>query len=349
MGGRSFAVCAILAAAGCADAFSTGALGSLGRLPATASVSLRSAAPLMRKAAPAVAMCAESVASTEETKEVAAPKPPTIPKNEIEMVTQAAESCVVAFKDGVTRQKLRLLMPRDGMLQATDENWPGGIMELYKACAPCVRNLVRKACVKDMAPRIQEQRLDDSGVDGISLFTAECTNARDDVSAFCQPSPETMGPLEQVCNAAGPRLVMMVNPQWRETSDGSLPKTRTPRAPRPRALPPPAAPALTRRARTRSYDELGAKGGLLGQIGNFLGGTAGVRDKTQQLGFKDVFAASPQPHHPPPLHTHLPRQRAPPHPSPLSPNAGLPSAAVCGPRRRLPDPLPLRARRPPRP
>lgn len=40
-------------------------------------------------------------------------------------------------------------------------------MELYKSAAPCVRNLVRKACVKDLAPKIREQRLDESGVDGI--------------------------------------------------------------------------------------------------------------------------------------------------------------------------------------
>lgn len=47
----------------------------------------------------------------------------------------------------------------------------------------------------------------------------------------------------QICKSAGPRLVLIVNPQWRETADG--------------------------------YDLLGSKEGLLGQIGNFLGGTAG--------------------------------------------------------------------------
>jgi hypothetical protein len=60
-----------------------------------------------------------------------------------------------------------------------------------------------------------------------------------------------------VCGSAGPRLVLLVNPQWRETYD--------------------------------SYDELGKKGGVLGMIGNFLGGTTGTREEIQKLGFSDTY------------------------------------------------------------
>ncbi|KAJ1490870.1 hypothetical protein T484DRAFT_2018545 [Baffinella frigidus] len=253
---------AFLAAAGCTDAFVPITLAGLQRTSVTARISPSVAPHIRNKVGVRTRMCAEASATADEGTKVAAPtvvapKPPTIPKDEMEMVKMAAQASVNAFNDGITRQKMRILMPRDGLLQATDENWPGGIMELYKSAAPCVRNLVRKACVKDLAPKIREQRLDESGVDGISLFTAECTSSRDDVSAFCQPSAETVGAIEQVCSAAGPRVVLIVNPQWRETNDG--------------------------------YDQLGAQKGLLGQIGNFLGGTADVRGKIVELGFKDVY------------------------------------------------------------
>lgn len=130
-------------------------------------------------------------------------------------------------------------------------------MQLYQACSPLVRSLLRKASKNDMAPKIDEQRLDESGVDGISLWTAQCLKARDDTYAFCQPSTETIDAVKQVCSNAGPRSVLMVNPQWRETKDG--------------------------------YDLAGEKAGLFGQIGNFLGGTADARKQVAELGFKDVY------------------------------------------------------------
>uniref|UniRef100_A0A7S0HG21 DUF1995 domain-containing protein n=1 Tax=Hanusia phi TaxID=3032 RepID=A0A7S0HG21_9CRYP len=139
----------------------------------------------------------------------------------------------------------------------TDGNWPGGIMQLFFALSPVVRNLVRRCSKNDLAPRLQEQRLDESGVDGISLWTAECSSARDDIFAFCQPSTESMDDIRKVVKSAGPRLVLAVNPQWRETMDG--------------------------------YDLLGKQDGLLGRIGNFLGGTSGARKELAELEFEDTF------------------------------------------------------------
>jgi len=198
-------------------------------------------------------MCADS--SLEEEQNVDKVKPPMVPVTETEMLELCSKSIRAAFKEGKTRQKIRLLMPRDGALIATDEDWPGGIMQLFNIASPLTRNLLRR--LNDAAPQLQEQRLDESGVDGISLWMAQYSQAKDDVSAFVQPNTEVIDSVAQICKSAGPRLVLIVNPQWRETADG--------------------------------YDLLGSKEGLLGQIGNFLGGTAGARKEVSDLGFEDTY------------------------------------------------------------
>jgi len=39
-----------------------------------------------------------------------------------------------------------------------------GIMQLFGACSPLVRSLLRKVSKNDLAPKLDEQRLDESGV-----------------------------------------------------------------------------------------------------------------------------------------------------------------------------------------
>eukprot|EP00282_Hemiselmis_andersenii_P016921 CAMPEP_0114136034 /NCGR_PEP_ID=MMETSP0043_2-20121206/14997_1 /TAXON_ID=464988 /ORGANISM="Hemiselmis andersenii, Strain CCMP644" /LENGTH=330 /DNA_ID=CAMNT_0001229757 /DNA_START=161 /DNA_END=1153 /DNA_ORIENTATION=- len=186
-------------------------------------------------------------------------KGPGIPNNEVEMITAAAEAAKFAREDGITRQKMRFLLPREGVLSPTDEDWPGGIMQLFFACSPITRAFLRRlsSTAGGVGAKCTEQRLDESGVDGVSLWTAQAEKASDDMFAFCQPNGEALDAVEQVCKSAGPRLVLLINPQWRETMD--------------------------------SYDELGNKDGLLGAFGRFLGGTTGDRKKVADLGFKDTY------------------------------------------------------------
>ncbi len=66
-------------------------------------------------------------------------KGPGVPKSEAEMVNAACRAIQQAMADGKTRQKVRMLLPRDGVLSPTDEDWPGGIMQLYAACSPLTR------------------------------------------------------------------------------------------------------------------------------------------------------------------------------------------------------------------
>lgn len=192
-----------------------------------------------------------------------APEPKyRVPKNEVEMIQDCADAIGRAQAAGINRHKIRLMLPGGeapswGTLCPTDESWEGGIMQLYGACSPLVRSILRKASINDLAPTMSEQRLDDSGVDGTSLWTAQCQKAKDDIYAFVQPSTETIDAVSKVSGSAGPRSVLLVNPQWRETKDG--------------------------------YDMAGEKPGLFGQIGNFLGGTAGARKAVSELGFKDVY------------------------------------------------------------
>eukprot|EP00802_Teleaulax_amphioxeia_P018671 Tamp_18874.p1 GENE.Tamp_18874~~Tamp_18874.p1 ORF type:complete len:347 (+),score=70.09 Tamp_18874:133-1041(+) len=218
--------------------------------------------PVARASRHASLRCSAASAG-EEAPAPALPAPNyRVPKDDVQMIQDCADAIARAQADGVTRHKIRLMLPGGevaswGTLCPVDESWEGGIMQLYKACTPLVRQLLRKTIKNDLAPKLDEQRLDDSGVDGISLWSAQCQKARDDMYAFCQPSTETVDALKQVCNSAGPRSVLLVNPQWRETKDG--------------------------------YDLAGEKPGLFGQIGNFLGGTAGARKEVTELGFKDVY------------------------------------------------------------
>ena len=110
----------------------------------------------------------------------------------------------------------------------------------------------------DAAPTVREQRLDASGVDGEALMVAEAAEARLDASAFVQPSLETQKAIEDVAAAAGPRLVLMVNPQFRDSDD--------------------------------TLDFLASKAGFLGQLGGFLGGKAQFTKRMDELGFVDVFS-----------------------------------------------------------
>lgn len=130
-------------------------------------------------------------------------------------------------------------------------------MQLYGACSPLVRRLLQLLAPPQQTAVTREQRIDSSGVDGISLWLSQLPSPRDDVSAFCQPSSETVDAVRQVCASAGPRLVLLVNPQWRETRD--------------------------------AYDTLGGRGGLLGRVGNFLGGTSGAQADMAALGFQDAY------------------------------------------------------------
>ena len=68
-------------------------------------------------------------------------------------------------------------------------------------------------------PALQEQRLDVSGVDGESVWMAQSSKPEDDAVGFVQPSVEIVDKVVQISDTAGSRPVLLVNPQWKERDD----------------------------------------------------------------------------------------------------------------------------------
>jgi len=99
--------------------------------------------------------------------------------------------------------------------------------------------------------------VDESGVDGISLFVTQSTSPEDDVSCFLQPSQETIDVVETMSEQAGKRLVLLVNPQWRFVDD--------------------------------ALDAASKGEGFLGSVASFLGGKGNSLKRLDNLGFDYVF------------------------------------------------------------
>lgn len=86
-----------------------------------------------------------------------------IPLSFDEMIRQASSAMSDAFDQGMNRQIMRVLLPRDPsnvqignffendadvdtqglVLVPLDESWQGGIMQLYRAAAPTCRAILR--------------------------------------------------------------------------------------------------------------------------------------------------------------------------------------------------------------
>lgn len=212
----------------------------------------------------------------------AARRPPALPfdtDSQNRVVTQTIQA---AYEAGITRQRVRVLLTRNpnlyadradldnpvargfqasGALVPPDEQWQGGIMELYYAITPVVKDWLKMLSpnAAGLPPRLVEQRLDESGVDGEALWSSQCASAADDISMLVQPSVEVESAIRQVCESAGSRLVVMVNPQYRESDD--------------------------------TLDYISKSGGFFSSVAGFLGGKAKfVKMLDEEIGFVDTFS-----------------------------------------------------------
>lgn len=181
------------------------------------------------------------------------------PRDPEEMVRQAIAAVKRAASDGKTKTIVRLLIPRENQLVAPDESFEGGIMQLYGRVAPMARDIVRGVVgdIGGVAPKMQEQRLDESGVDGESVWFAEGATPKDDVIALVQPSQERRKDILNFADQAKMRPMILVNPQWKDIDD--------------------------------PLDFLSKQEGIIGSIGNFLGGKGGLVAELEERGFIDVF------------------------------------------------------------
>ena len=184
------------------------------------------------------------------------------PRDREEMLNQAAAACLRAKADGLNRYTVRLFLPRgeEGKLFPPDESWQGGIMQLFYVCSPLVRDLLRKLSVEvaGVPPSMPEQRLDDSGVDGESVWFAQSSQPQDDAVGLVQPTYERMPQIRTLSKDAGTRPLLLCNPQWKERDD--------------------------------PLDALSRKDGFLGALGAVLGGKAQMEAELKEtLGFRDVY------------------------------------------------------------
>ncbi|CAJ1943611.1 unnamed protein product [Cylindrotheca closterium] len=198
-----------------------------------------------------------------------------------DMVKQTSSTMQAAYEKGMTRQTIRILLPRstdsenlgqfyetdaenemgDSVLVPPDETWQGGIMQLYRACSYSCQEILRqftRNAAGGVVPRLQEDRsVDESGVDGIGLWLTQGSTPADDVSCFVQPAQETVSAIESISQQAGSRLVTLMNPQWRITDD--------------------------------ALDTASRSEGAWGTFASFLGGKGGSLRKLEELGFTNVF------------------------------------------------------------
>lgn len=214
----------------------------------------------------------------------------TMPLTFDDMVTEAADACKSAFDAGTKRQIVRILLPRDSssgdlglyvesdanvsmkkafglrddvVLVPPDETWQGGIMQLYRAAAPTCTEILRLIGgdgrnTAGVPPRIVEDRsIDESGVDGCGVLMTQSSSAKDDVSCFVQPTQEIIRTIESISEQAGERLVMLVNPQWRNIDD--------------------------------ALDSASKNGGIFGTVASFLGGKGTVLTTLDNLGYDTAY------------------------------------------------------------
>jgi hypothetical protein len=95
-------------------------------------------------------------------------------------------------------------------------------------------------------------------VDGASLWMTQNSSPKDDVSCFVLPTQETVDAVETVAKQAGDRLVVLLNPQWRNTDD--------------------------------ALDKASRNAGLFGSLAIMLGGKGESLRRLDELGFQNVYA-----------------------------------------------------------
>jgi Domain of unknown function (DUF1995) len=152
-----------------------------------------------------------------------------VPETPDDQIWQAKAAVERAFAAGLTRQIVRFaLVPEGETLNQQDRQWPGGAQQMYReAAGPLTRELLKqiRAPTKEQSPTadvsltkqptVKSQDIWD--FDGSALITAEATNASGDVQAMVQPNTDNKytDDVVTIDKAMGDRLVLLVNPFWR--------------------------------------------------------------------------------------------------------------------------------------
>ena len=222
----------------------------------------------------------ESTVESDASSTEAAPVEKTtvsVPLTWDQMIRQVATAMKDASAQGTTRQIVRILLPRDSSydnfgtqlesntedsmsvsLVPLDESWQGGIMQLYYAAAPTTEKIMQQftaGTAGGVPPRIVEDRsVDESGVDGVSLFKADDNQ----IACWLRARQENIDEIEKMtANTADDDIVALINPQWRLVDD--------------------------------ALDTASQNDGFWGGVANFLGGKGGALKRLKAAGFTPVY------------------------------------------------------------
>lgn len=242
-----------------------------------------------------------------------------IPLSYNEMILQASQAMKDASSSTTRRQIVRILLPRDASsdnigvyyeataqtssnkmvdsesikLVPTDESWQGGIMQLYRAASPTVKDIIRQLANDGTGiptKIIEDRNIDESGVDGLGLLYTQIgkdivekkeeeeeeekgggggfgnffgetftlpTLTKEDLCVFVQPSQEVIDYIETLCTDNEGSLIALVNPQWRNVDD--------------------------------ALDSASKNDNVFGAFASFLGGKGSALRRLDSLGFTNTY------------------------------------------------------------
>jgi hypothetical protein len=156
-----------------------------------------------------------------------------VPETIQDQKIQAANAIENAFKDGITRQTIRLALVRsdENVITPEEDLWPGGAKEMYREAAkPLTEALLQE--IRAIATHLQEEntigkekhpptiRVQDIwDFDGSALMTAEAAvGPSGDVQALVFPNTDDKY-LKDIAsidkNLGKDRLFLLVNPFWK--------------------------------------------------------------------------------------------------------------------------------------
>lgn len=149
---------------------------------------------------------------------------PTFPRSSAEIVKQAYKACKAAWNDGISRQRIEIILP---LIGATDlDDWPGGIRQQFKAAQPMVEDLlVQMKSLPGLEGPLSGKIIDDA--DAVGAWTGDA------LRLVLFPTAETIGELRKIAEAKKNGLVIIANPQWTTSGQvisdfGVLPWVRKP-------------------------------------------------------------------------------------------------------------------------
>jgi len=233
-----------------------------------------------------------------------------------EMILQASQCMSDAYEKGITRQIVRILLPRDASneklgemfepdaqttdraksqemkLCPTDESWQGGIMQLYRAASPTTKDILGKlsttTATTGLPPKIIEDRsIDESGVDGVGLLYTQAGSGGDENTAAASNGDNgggfgLFGESVSLPTLSESDMCVFLQPN-QETMDFVDQLSSKTKSPLIALLNP------QWRNVDDALDSASKSGGIFGAFASFLGGKGSMLARLEELEYRQTF------------------------------------------------------------